>query len=67
MQAVESLAKIGTFEVLNEHCVVPFAVRDRCEFNNWGVEFFRDEDKARRYADWADRFKHGRTSAEFQG
>lgn len=65
MPTTEHLARIGTFDVMDEKVVVPFAARDRCEFNNWGAAFFRDQAEALAYADWAHRFKTGRTMSEF--
>lgn len=65
LAAITLITTIGTFDVLDEKCVLPFAVRDRCEFNNWGVAFFRSEKVALAYAEWAHKFKLGRTYAEF--
>ena len=67
MRHPELIEKIGTFRVSNDFALgKPFSVRDDCEFNNWGVEFFRDERHAIAYATWAHRFKTGRTFSEFE-
>jgi len=63
----EPLDRIGTFDVVNENMTAaPFAVIDRDTFNNWGRRYFRTDAEARRYADWAHRFKTGRTFSEFK-
>lgn len=66
MSATILIETIGTFDVLDEKVVVPFAVRDRCEFNNWGAAFFNSKAEAIAYAAWAHSFKTGRTTSEFR-
>jgi hypothetical protein len=66
MQTTTFIEKIGSFKVVDEKCVIPFAVIDCDEFNNWGKEFFRTQAEATAYAAWAHAFKIGRTDSEFK-